>query len=110
MIRWLPACLALPLVWSQPVRAEGCDLSRVIGYSLVTQKTIEAYIEKGQRTRGFIGCQPDRVLVFTDNSGVRCRDKSVQSITLPRAFLFARSETDVKVCVGDEMLDVVPAR
>ena len=56
-----------------------CDLGRVVGYTLVFSKTIEAYIEDGKRVRGFSGCTRDRVLVFTDNTGVRCRDTSGSS-------------------------------
>ena len=92
-----------------PARAEGCDLSRVIGYTLVAQKTIEAYVEGGKRARGFVGCAPDRVLVFTDNTGLRCQSRGVQVMTLPRAWLFARTQTDIKLCVGDDMYDMARA-
>jgi hypothetical protein len=93
-----------------PAVAAGCDLSQVIGYTLVVMKTIEGYIEAGTRKRGFIGCQPDRVLVFTDNTGVRCKDVSLQRLDIPRAYLFAKSATDIKLCVGDEILNVAPAQ
>jgi hypothetical protein len=99
------ACLAAP-----GARAAGCDLSLVVGYQLVMMKTISGYIENGRQQRGFQGCQPDRVLVFTDNTGVRCKSVSLQKANLPRAFLFARSQTDIKLCVGDDMLDVAPAQ
>ena len=91
-------------------RAAGCDLSQVIGYQLVAMKTIEAYIERGQKLRGYKGCQPDRVLVFTDNTGLRCKGMSVQGGDLPRAYVFARSQTDIKLCIGDDMLDMAPAQ
>ena len=91
-------------------RAEGCDLSSAVGYQIVTAKTIEAYIEDGQRTLGYVGCQPGRVLVFTDNAAVRCKAHALQTLRLPRAYLFARGETDLKLCVGDYMMDVAPAR
>jgi len=92
-----------------PALAEGCDLSRVIGYTLVAQKTIEAYVETGKRTRGFVGCAPERVLIFTDNTALRCQSRGVQLITLPRAWLFARTQTDIKLCVGDDMYDMARA-
>lgn len=102
--------LLLPPLASRPAAAAGCDLSQVVGYTLVFARTIEAYLEAGRKHRGFQGCQPDRVLVFTDNTGVRCKGTSLQQATLPRAYLFAKTETDLKLCVGDEMLDVAPAR
>ncbi len=101
----LGACLT-----SQAARAGGCDLGLVVGYQLVMAKTITGYIEGGRKERGFKGCQPDRVLVFADNTGVRCKGVSVQALELPRAYVFARSQTDVKLCVGDDMLDVAPAQ
>ncbi|MGE0418899.1 MAG: hypothetical protein AB7O80_19010 [Acetobacteraceae bacterium] len=105
----LPALAAACLHGTQ-VQAAGCDLSQVVGYQLVMVKTIEGYIENGRKGRGFEGCRPDRVLVFTDNTGVRCKGLSLQKANLPHAYLFARSQTDLKLCVGDDMLDVAPAQ
>ena len=110
-MRGLAAVLSLlACLWGQGARAAGCDLSLVVGYQLVMAKTITGYIEGGRKERGFKGCQPDRVLVFADNTGVRCKGVSVQAFELPRAYVFARSQTDVKLCVGDDMLDVAPAQ
>ncbi len=102
--------LAFLAVAPRPAQAAGCDLGQVVGYTLVFAKTIEAYIEGGRKQRGFQGCQPSRVLVFTDNTGVRCKGVSVQSANLPTAYLFAKTQTDLKLCVGNEMLDVAPAQ
>lgn len=33
-----------------------CDLSRVVGFTLVAKKTVVAYIEHGERVDGFNGC------------------------------------------------------
>lgn len=107
---YMPSALALTaLLLPFPAQAAGCDLGAVVGYTLVQSKTISGFIEDGQRRRGFEGCVPGRVLVFADNTGVRCRGHSRQNIELPRAFLFAKSQTDLKLCVGDEMLEGSPA-
>lgn len=103
-----PVLVGLCLALASPAQAR-CALDGVVGYTLVFAKTIEAFIEGGQRSRGFQGCQPGRVLVFTDNSGVRCKVASFQKLDIPKAYLFAKSQTDLKLCVGDEMLDVAPA-
>lgn len=99
----LAACLL-----ATPAQAR-CVLDGVVGYTLVFAKTIEAYIEDGRRQRGFQGCQPGRVLVFTDNTGLRCKGVSVQKMDIPKGYLFAKSQTELKLCVGDELLDVAPA-
>lgn len=91
-------------------RAVECDLDSVIGYTLMGAKTIEGFIEDGARKSGFQGCRLDRILVFTDNTGVRCRMYSLQNATLPRAWLFARNENDIRLCVGGELLEVGQAR
>ena len=96
-------------VYARPALAL-CDLSQVVGYGLAFGKTIEAYVEDGKRVAGYHGCTRDRVLVFTDRTGVRCKETFVSSGTLPKAYLFARGPNDMKLCVGDEMFDVAQAQ
>jgi hypothetical protein len=107
-MRWLLAAALVAALSSRPALAV-CDLSQVVGYTLFSGKTVEAYIQDGKRVSGFQGCAPDRVLVFTDNTGVRCKEALVHTATLPKAYLFARSATDMKLCVDDDMYDVAPA-
>jgi hypothetical protein len=87
-----------------------CDLSQVVGYTLVFGKTIQGYIEDGKRVDGFEGCTRDRVLVFTDNTGVRCKDTMLHTAHLPKAYLFARNANDMKLCVDEDMYDVAQAK
>lgn len=108
-MRGFPALVPALVLAIAPSAQARCALDSVVGYTLVQSKTIEAFIEGGQKTRGYQGCQPGRVLVFTDNTGVRCKGLSVQKLDIPKAFLFAKTQTDLKLCVGDEMLDVAPA-
>jgi hypothetical protein len=107
-MRWIAVAA---MVLGLPVRPAlaVCDLSQVVGYTLVFGKTVESYIEDGKRVPGFTGCTRDRVLVFTDNTGVRCLDTFVHKLDLPRAFLFAKTANDMKLCVGDDMYSVAQA-
>jgi hypothetical protein len=107
-MRWLMVATLVLGAWSRPALAM-CDLSQVVGYTVVFAKTIEAYIQGGKRVSGFEGCAHDRVLVFTDNTGVRCKDASIHTANLPKAYLFARNANDMKLCVDDDMYDVAPA-
>jgi hypothetical protein len=107
MHRLLAAVLLLGLSGG-PARAV-CDLSQVVGYTLVFGKTIAAYIQDGKRVQGFEGCTRERVLVFTDNTGLRCKDTFVQTAELPKGYLFARNANDMKLCVNDDMYDVAQA-
>ena len=95
-------------VWNWTAHAGGkCDLDRVIGYQLLFSKTIEGYIQNGIRRKGYDGCEQDRVLVFTDNTGVRCKDVALRHIDqLPVGYLFFRGGGDMKLCVEGELFDV----
>ena len=112
MRRFVASCLAatLAIAASAPAARAGCDLGRVVGYTLVFSKVVDAYIEDGKRVKGFSGCNPDRVLVFTDNTGVRCKETDMQEASLPQAYLFARGPNDMKLCVGDALYDVAQAQ
>lgn len=108
----LAAVLAGVLAIAAPASAAraGCDLSRVVGYTLVLSKVVDSYIEDGKRVKGFTGCNLDRVLVFTDDTAVRCKETDVQQASLPRAYLFARGPNDMKLCVGEDIYDVAQAQ
>jgi hypothetical protein len=108
VMRWLVALVLMLGLALRPALA-ACDLSQVVGYTLVFGKTVESYIEDGKRVPGFAGCTRDRVLVFTDGTGVRCKETFVHKLDLPSAYLFARTPNDMKLCVGDDMYDVAQA-
>jgi hypothetical protein len=82
-----------------------CDLSRVVGFTLIAKKTVVAYIEDGKRVDGFNGCNFDRVLVFEDNTGLRCDGYNYAYAYMPDAYLFAAS-TSIKGCIEDEWYDL----
>jgi hypothetical protein len=107
-MRWPLAACVLTLLSSHPALAI-CDLSQVLGYTLVAGKTITGYVQDGKQVAGFEGCTRDRVLVFSDNTGVRCKETFVQTAASPKAYLFARSPNDMKLCVDDNMYDVAQA-
>jgi hypothetical protein len=98
--------VVLALVGATHSAFAACDLGQVVGYQLVFAKVIEAYIQDGKRVQGFAGCNRERVLVFTDGTGVRCKDVDSANAHLPTAYLFARSENDMKLCVGDALYEV----
>ena len=100
---------ASALLASGPVRADGrCDLNTVVGYQILFAKPIVGYIQGGLRKKGYEGCEPDRVLVFADNTGVRCKEPVRQTLdALPTGYLFARKNLgDLKLCVEGELFEV----
>ena len=84
-----------------------CNLNEVVGYQILFGKPIQAYIQGGTKKNGYRGCEADRVLVFTDNTGVRCKGVVIQSIDgLPNGYLFANAKGELKLCVEGELFDV----
>ena len=105
---WLGALL---VVAPMPAGAAGCDLDQVIGYQLVFSGTIEGYVDNaGQRHDGFKGCEPGRIVVFTNRTGLRCKGEGRQDLVLPKGYVFGRSHFDLKLCVDDAMYDVLPLK
>jgi hypothetical protein len=97
------------LLTSGLAQADGrCDLNTLVGYQLVFAKPIDGYIQAGQMKKGYEGCELDRVLVFADNTGVRCKDVALQHLDeLPTGYLFARNNYgDMKLCVEGQLFDV----
>lgn len=84
-----------------------CQLDRLVGYTLAAKKTVVAYIEDGKRIDGFIGCTYGRILVFDDNTGVRCAEYSYNYAYRPDAFIFLRGSS-IKACIDDQFFDVAP--
>ena len=87
-----------------------CDLNTLVGYQIVFAKPIAGYIQGGVRQRGYEGCEPDRVLVFADNTGVRCKDLAQRHLdNLPTGYLFGRDNAgDLKLCVEGQLFAVSP--
>jgi hypothetical protein len=89
-------------------RAAGCNLDELMHYQIVFAGTVQGYGLNGKQTYGFEGCEPGRVLIFTDRTGLRCKGSGLGHAELPKAWLFARSKDDMKLCVGDTLYDVEP--
>lgn len=86
----------------------GCDLNTLVGYQIVLAKPIAGFVQGGVRKSGYEGCESDRVLVFVDNIGVRCKDLARQQLgALPTGYLFARNNLgDMKLCVEGDLFAV----
>jgi hypothetical protein len=102
---WSVAAIALMFTCS--ARAE-CDLSQLVGYKLIAEKTIDGYIQDGKRGDDFEGCDFDRTIVFDDNTGVLCMTFSYSYSFRPDAYIFASGPGSMKMCVDDELYDVAP--
>jgi hypothetical protein len=85
-----------------------CDLNALVGYQIILARPIDGYIQGGVRKKGYEGCEPDRVLVFSDNTGVRCKELFRQHLDrLPTGYLFARDNlADLQLCVEGALFAV----
>jgi hypothetical protein len=107
-MRLLFAAAFLPMIGGGALADGRCDLNTVVGYQIIFAKPIGGYIQGGMRKKGYEGCEPDRVLVFADNTGVKCKSVVRQHREeLPTAYLFARNNAgDLKLCVDGELFEV----
>jgi hypothetical protein len=82
-----------------------CDFDQFIGFTLLAKKTIEGFIEKGEKKDEFSGCDFDRIIVFTDQTGVRCAGYGYQYAYRPNAYLWSDG-ISIKMCVGSSIYSV----
>ena len=82
-MRWLLAATLLLGLSSRPALAV-CDLSQVVGYTLFSGKTIEAYIQDGKRVSGFQGCVPTGCWFSPTTPGFVARKPSSTPLPCPR--------------------------
>lgn len=87
-------------------RAVSCEITdNLMGYTIVVSKTIVAKIDDGVREDGFTGCEYGRIIVFSDETGVKCSSYGYQYAYRPDAILLTNGSS-IKMCVGSELYDV----
>ncbi len=109
----LVRCAAVAgLLLAAPLQARAaCDLDTLVGYQLVWIKTVYGYQDSSPTIhKGFDGCEPDRRIVFNDQTTLRCVGSGGQHTDANKAYLFARNNLDIKMCVGDDLLEMSPLR
>jgi hypothetical protein len=79
-----------------------CDLDQFVGMTLIAKKTIDGYIQSGERKDEFDGCDFDRTIVFSDQTGVACAGYSYSYAYRPTAFIWSDG-TSMKMCVGSNV-------
>jgi hypothetical protein len=99
------ALLTLGMCFAVLSPALSCDLDNMVGWTLVARKTIAGRIDKGVRKDDFEGCEYDRIIVFDDNTGVRCTSYSYTYAYRPTAYIWGYGSS-LKVCVGSSSFDV----
>jgi len=86
-----------------------CRLEKVIGYTLVAKKTVTSSIQNDERKDEFSGCEFDRIIVFDDNTGIRCTGYSYHYAYRPEAYLFVNS-TRILACIDGEWFEAASIR
>jgi hypothetical protein len=75
----------------------------MVGWTLVA--SIARRIDKGVQKGEFEGCEYDRIIVFDDNTGVRCTSYSYSYAFRPTAYIWGRGSF-LKMCVSGSSYDV----
>lgn len=96
---------ALVVFASLPSAAIALDLSELVGYTLIAEKTVVGRIDDGEYEDGYEGCDYGRVLVFDDKTGVECSDYNYNYAYRPDAYIFRRGAS-YKIVIEDELMDI----
>lgn len=99
------ALLVLLMCMTAVDAAVACDLDSMIGWTLIARKIVTGSIEKGVRKDDFEGCDFDRIIVFDDDTGVRCTGYSYTYSFRPTAYIWANGSS-LKMCVNSSSFDV----
>jgi hypothetical protein len=110
IVRFTPVVSSiLSLMILSPIAKAECQLQEVVGYTLVGIKTITGRIDKEGRHDDYQGCDYDRILVFDDNTGVRCTGYTYTYSYRPTAYIWLDGSL-IKICVYISYLSVGPLR
>ena len=94
----LAACLA------SAAPAFACNAGA--GWTLLARKTVSGFIDDGERLdHVFEGCEFDRIIIFDDETAVRCTGSGSAHALRPKACIWARGHA-LKMCVEGKWFDV----
>ncbi|MGV7212513.1 hypothetical protein [Bradyrhizobium sp. UFLA05-112] len=57
------------------------------------------FIQDNERKGEFTGCEYDRILVFDDNTAVRCTSYNYTYSYRPDAYVFMNRSNDIRICI-----------
>ena len=95
---------------TDPASAALADkLERLVGYTIVASKTVEAWVEDKKKSDGFEGCNHGRVIIFTDGTALTCNTYSYSYSYRPTAVILAKkigAGYDFKMVVDNDVYDM----
>ena len=93
---------------SAPARADiASKLRRYVGYTVLDTKTIKGWVSEDRKKHGdsFEGCEFGRLIIFDDNTYLRCTGYSYEYSYRPEAVILARGKSFVMI-VDDDAYDM----
>ena len=86
--------------------AASVDLGDFVGYTIVAKKTVAGYAdEDGKKDDSFEGCESGRIIIFDDDTYVRCQSYGYHYAYRPDAVILVNGSS-AKMVVEDESYDV----
>ena len=112
-MRKIVAALALVgFCMSQPAHADlASRLSRYIGYKIIDVKTIVKYIDRDDNETGnaFKGCNFGRIIIFSDNTSLRCMSFDFTYEYRPEAIILSDGVGYIMI-VGEDVYEMTNRR
>ena len=102
-MQWNLVALML-CIWSTEAWSR-CNAQVNVGSTLLARKTITGWIEQGVAHDGFEGCTYDRILVFSDQTGLRCSGYHYEYAYNPEAEIWG-SSGQFFICISGTMIPV----
>jgi hypothetical protein len=90
--------------WGTPARADtASQLRRYAGYTIVGTKTIKGWISGDRKKKGdaFEGCDFGRIIIFDDDTYLRCNSYDYVYSYRPDAVLLVRGNSFVMLVEND---------
>jgi hypothetical protein len=87
-MKWSLLFAVLLLIMQAGAAFAECVLDDLVGYTLIASKYIAGRIDNNVRKDDFQGCDFDRIIVFDDNTGVRCVSYSYTYYYHPKVYNF----------------------
>lgn len=94
--------LPLFLFLSSAFSSTADDLSGYVGWTIMANKTIEGWYDKGgKHGDDFEGCDYDRVIIFSDNTVLKCAGYSYQYSYRPKAIILVKGYQFIMIVGND---------
>ena len=103
--------ICISVFWFSIVQAT-CELSGLVGWTIIEVKTIKGYKDDGEEEQSnWKGCKFGRRVLFSDRTTVKCASYNYQYAYYPEAVILGTKMKSggvlLQMCVEGELIDIM---